>query len=182
MATYRSPEPPRRPTMDDSLAAIGKIAQPRPGDLSEERLLHAVETHTELEAESLAAYRHLADTSPDPVVRILLRLILEDEVRHHGLLQRIVASLGDSLDWTQSGEALPADLPPRNAETVRTMEAIRLCIRHERESHREQRRFARQVSKLHGGLFALLLEYMALDSKKHEEVLRFVLRRLQSRV
>ena len=85
--------------------------------------------------------------------------------------------------WVDRGDPpLPADLPPRNAETVRNMEAIRLCIRHERESHREQRRFARQVSNLHGGLFALLLKYMALDSKKHEEVLRFVLRRLQSRV
>ena len=140
-----------------------------------------METHTEVEAESLAAYRHLADTSPDPVVQILLRLILEDEERHHGLLRRIVASLGDRLDWTHSGEALPADLPPRNAETDGITASIRACIRHERETHRQQRQFARQVSKLHGGLIALLLEYMALDSRKHEEVLRFVLRRLQSR-
>ena len=62
-----------------------------------EWLLSAVERHASAEAESVGQYEQLADSSGDPVVALVMRLILEDEERHHGLLKRIEASLRDAL-------------------------------------------------------------------------------------
>ena len=51
---------------------------------------------------------------------------------------------------------------------------------HERDSYHHMHGLARQLSTVHDGLFTLLLESMALDSQRHERILRFVLRRIGS--
>ena len=51
------------------------------------RLLDAVEHHASLEEEALGQYEHLAQASGDPVIALVMRLILDDEERHHSLLR-----------------------------------------------------------------------------------------------
>src|ERR1700732_847597 len=72
-----------------------------------EWIVSAVDHHAAAEAESLVQYEQLAESSGDPVVALIMRLILEDEVRHHGLLKSIEASLRDALWWSHSPAALP---------------------------------------------------------------------------
>src|SRR5438874_11381717 len=73
-----------------------------------EWLLEAVERHASAEQDALAEYEFVAEASADPVVALVMRLILEDEARHHGLLRRIEVTLRDALNWTHSPSALPA--------------------------------------------------------------------------
>jgi hypothetical protein len=65
-----------------------------------EWILEAIERHARAEQDALAEYAFVAEASADPVVALVMRLILEDEERHHGLLRRIETTLRDALNWT----------------------------------------------------------------------------------
>ncbi len=47
-----------------------------------ERLLRAVDTHAAAEQDALGQCEYLAEASGDPVIALVMRLILDDEVRH----------------------------------------------------------------------------------------------------
>jgi rubrerythrin len=145
-----------------------------------EQLVDAIETHVVQEAASLAAYRQLADTASDAVVAMLMRLVLEDEERHHELMKRIVADLRDGLYWTQSVEALPDATIPRGVDSARALAAVHEFIREERDGVRQLQDLAHKSARINEGLDSLLLEMMAMDSQKHERILRFIERRLQA--
>jgi rubrerythrin len=145
-----------------------------------ERLLHAVDAHAAAEAEALNQYEYLATASGDPVIALVMRLILDDEVRHHGLLHRMAATLRDALEWTTSPEALPKGAP--HARVSGPYAALaRSLIEEERTGARALRHLAEQEKDINGGLDSLLLEMMAMDSDKHARLLQFVHQRLEAR-
>ena len=145
-----------------------------------ERLLHAVDTHAAAEADALGQYEYLAEASGDPVIALVMRLILDDEVRHHGLLHRMATSLRDALEWTSSPAALPKGAPDARVPITFVKLASSL-IDEERTGARVLRRLAEQEKDINGGLDSLLLEMMAMDSDKHARLLQFVQRRLEGR-
>lgn len=55
----------------------------------------------------LDQYEYLSRAREDPVIALVMRLILEDEERHHGLLKRMATTVRDALNWTNSPSALP---------------------------------------------------------------------------
>ena len=149
-------------------------SHPSEYDAVPERLLRALEAHAAAEAESVAAYERLANQSGDPLVELLMNLVLEDEHRHHRLLERMAGNL-DGGTPSGDGEGREGSAPEEAVLSTRTL------IREEREGARYLRHLARQEPRLHDGAYALLLETMARDSEKHEHILRFILRRLESR-
>lgn len=151
-----------------------------PGRSPVERLLEVIQTHVTEEADSLVAYQRLAETTDDRVVGLLMRLVLEDEKRHHGLMQQLAASLYDGLHWTHSANALLDGTRPPAPGTGESAAAVRVFAQEERKGARELKELARQSARLNDGLDSLLLEIMAMDSQKHERILRFIARRLGS--
>jgi rubrerythrin len=145
-----------------------------------ERLLRAVDTHATAETEALGQYEYLAEESGDPVIAMVMRLILDDEVRHHGLLHRMATTLRDALEWTSSPAALPKDVPQKGLPQAYAKLAHSL-IEEERTGARALRRLAGQEKDINGGLESLLLEMMAMDSDKHARLLQFVAQRLEAR-
>jgi hypothetical protein len=145
------------------------------------RLLAAVERHASLEAEALGQYEHLAVASNDPVIALVMRLILDDEERHHSLLKRIATSLRDALNWTYSANALPPALAPAAAADEDLTALARALIDEEKTGALALRRLAEREKGLGSGLDSLLLEMMAMDSEKHARLLHFVERRLEAR-
>ncbi len=145
-----------------------------------ERLLRAVDTHAAAEADALSQYEYLADASGDPVIALVMRLILDDEVRHHGLLHRMATTLRDALEWTTSPAALPKGAPPARVSGP-YVELARMLIEEERTGARALRRLAEEEKDINGGLDSLLLEMMAMDSDKHARLLQFVQHRLEGR-
>jgi hypothetical protein len=146
-----------------------------------DRLLVAFERHIVAEADTVTAYRQLAETSADPVVALLMQQVVDDEARHHGLLRSMAARLRDTLQWTHSPEALPTRGTPPEAEAGALLAPIREFARQEREGARQARELAKEQVGLYDGLFALLLETMAADSEKHERILSYIARRMQER-
>ncbi len=146
-----------------------------------EQLLDAFEMHVASEAESVEEYRRLAENSSDQTVALLMGVVLEDEKRHHKLLERMAASIRNSLRWSSRDEALLSGPVHDAAPVEETVAAMRGFIREEHDGARRMRELARMGKNIGDGLFTLLLETIAIDSEKHERILRFVLKRLMSR-
>jgi hypothetical protein len=176
---------PAPPAIDPILASMETALIPAHtrarSETSQERLLRALEAHAAAEADSLSEYETLAETSGDPVVAMLMRFIVEDEERHHRLLEQMATCLRDGLAWTHSPDALPTGSHSASGDVTAAVEATRSLIREEREGARYVRHLARQEPHLHSGLFSLILEMIGQDSVKHEHLLRYILRRLEGR-
>jgi len=149
---------------------VGTIARPNLA-----RLLAAIEAHEIAEIDAVAAYRELASTATDPVVRSLLRMLLEDEKHHH----RVLSGIGMNLRGLASG-AHEQRMFPRAGTLPGSLEMLRRFARQEREGADELRRLAGEAPELFDGLFALLLNLIAMDGAKHELILRFVAQELQA--
>ncbi|MFN0070079.1 MAG: hypothetical protein ACKVVP_01145 [Chloroflexota bacterium] len=141
-----------------------------------EYLLRALESHITAERESLSQYRQLKESTNDPVIELVMGLILEDEERHHALMRRIAVRFQDDLNWSHSPEALP--VPSGDNDGAQVQELLGRFVASERAGIHELQDFARRSEGLYGGLPTELLEMMALDSEKHEHLLRFLFRRL----
>lgn len=167
----------------DSYSGFPVETQPlyghRPGTI--EWLLDAVERHANAERDALDQYEHIAVASGDPVVALVMRLILEDEERHHGLLKRMQATLSDALNWTHSANALPPTGVVQQPVATDLAAAAHALIEEERTGVRYLRNLAREQKRADAGLHSLLLEMMAMDSEKHAKLLQFVEQRLSKR-
>ncbi|MEA2638783.1 MAG: Rubrerythrin [Chloroflexota bacterium] len=137
----------------------------------------AMRAHEESERKALRAYRQLASASSDPLVRELMRLVIEDEVRHHRVFGQLAAMVRHpALAGAQSE-------PPRRrpAEDL-TLEIamVQFAISAEEDGARDLRRLAQHCSQLHDGIVALILDLIARDSLKHAAILQQVLKRLEA--
>jgi hypothetical protein len=147
-----------------------------------EWLLQAIERHAASEADALELYARIGDESGDPVVALVMRLILDDEQRHHSLLKRIESSLRDALDWSHSPSSLPSSTMPQEPLAGGDLVSIaRELVDEERTGARRMRELANGERGIDAGLHSLLLEMMALDSEKHAHLLQYVQRRLEAR-
>jgi len=147
-----------------------------------EQLLRTFDRHVDGETETLRSYGHLAATATDPAVALLMDLVVEDEQRHHELLRRMASRLRDALEWTHSPDALPTSAVPPGQEHAGDAVTLLRYIREEEASAAQLRALAKQNARLYGGLFALLLQTMALDNEKHARILRFVCQRMVCKV
>lgn len=136
------------------------------------RLVELISRHGAEEGKLLETYQELATTSTDQGVRYLIDLILEDERRHHHLLEEIA----NSMAWgsvSGSPEDATPDLP--RALEGELLEQTRRLRKAEQTDYRELKRirwrlrpFARTT------LWVLVLDLMLADTKKHKTILRFL--------
>jgi hypothetical protein len=148
---------------------------------SVEWLLQAIERHAAAEAGALDLYAQIGNESGDPAVAVVMRLILDDEQRHHTLLKLIEASLRDALNWSHSPDALPVSAPPDRPVASSLASIVRDLVEDERAGARAMRQLASNEKGIAAGLHSTLLEMMALDSEKHAFLLKYVQHRLEAR-
>ncbi len=161
--------------------AINDPLSSKPIDSLSDSLERVFLTHIEMESESLDYYRDLHEHSPDPMVQTLMGEVVKDEEHHHGLFTRLAEQFAYELEPTGKAPALPtAPATPSQAAGKATIKMVKARARQERDGARRLRSLAKQNRDLHAGLFSLLLETMAMDSKKHEHILNFVAERMES--
>ena len=102
-------------------------------------------------------------------------MLLEDEEHHH----RVLSGIGMNLRGLGSG-AHEQRMLPRAGTPTGSIDMLRRFARQEREGADELRRLAGEAPELFDGLFALLLNLIAMDGAKHELILRFVVQELQA--
>jgi rubrerythrin len=168
-------------TVPETMLPLASAPEPRSRSPLE-RLQEAVAAHIGAETNTVTAYRGLANMAEDPVVALLMQLVVDDETRHHGLLDRMAARLKTTLEWITVPGALPTGLESIGAPSPELVAALEAYVRQEEEGAGQLRRIAAEEADMYGGLFALLLETMAMDSEKHAHILRYLLRRALRRM
>jgi rubrerythrin len=89
-------------------------------------LVQAIETHFSEEEASVKAYRLPASETPDPVVSTLMRLLAEDEQRHHRLFREIGKTLRDRLDLNAETPAtIDSRISAGDSEWLRRVHALK---------------------------------------------------------
>jgi bacterioferritin (cytochrome b1) len=138
-------------------------------------VVEALDRHGREEGELLERYRRFVDQSESPAVRYLVRLILEDEERHHRLLE----DLANTIAWGGVKEA-PEQVVPHFPTKYRIDAALRsetqALLGHELRDRTQLRKLRRRL-RSHGDvtMWELLIDIMRLDTDKHIRILRLIL-------
>lgn len=143
-------------------------------DVWEPEVLARLDQKRDEEAAILDDYRKLADEVQDEWVRYLLRMVVDDEERHHRLLDE----MRNHLAWdTTSAEAPMVPWLTEPADRRRLGDLAERFLAVERHDLRELRRLRAELEPIaETSLLGLLAELMELDTRKHIKVLEFLVR------
>ena len=145
----------------------------------ENALIDMLRSHGEREGAALASYQQLAGQSDDEGLRYVVRLIMEDEARHH---RQIAEMLNDLYSFVWEVELEPG-LPETGVhhDPVLREETERL-LAFEKEDAKELRRLRKELRRSHENpLLPLLVDLMVHDTAKHIDILRFIRSRARQR-
>jgi hypothetical protein len=140
----------------------------------EQRVFDHLIEHISAEREVLRSYERSLESVPSRMVRYLVRMILEDERRHHALL----------IDLAETVAALPLQGPvpvidtKPNPELAATTTQLLALERRDRKELGQLRKELATVAST--SLWPLLIEILELDTDKHIKILEF-LRRFATR-
>lgn len=137
-------------------------------------VVEVLERHGAREGELLERYRRFADTAESPAVRYLVRLILDEERRHH----ETFAGLADAIAWgsartTDGDEQIPV-LPLGRGDPELKAETAKLLASERADSSELRSLLRRMRSVRNTTVWALLIELMLDDTDKHIRILRFL--------
>lgn len=143
-----------------------------------ERLMNEFEAHEGQEAKFVQRYKEIAEKSENPLIKLLLRLIVSDEEKHHALTHAMVSTLKGDLTWTKPEDAIRGlyELGEGREELLKLTEDF---IEVEKQGIEEYKKLIKTSKGYYRGLFALLLRSMVHDSEKHVEFLEFLRQRLK---
>lgn len=139
-----------------------------------EAMLERLRLHVENEGTILDSYAKLLETTSEDYVKYLLRLVLEDEQRHHQIFEEMANSLASDISWKNVGPRTPALTATAEPSRALLEQMVDHMLAAERTDEQELKRLAKDVGQFHGTLFGLLLRTMQMDTKKHLLVLSFV--------
>lgn len=130
-----------------------------------ERLSRAVDGHVQAEARTILEYERILRSCTDPEVRFLIQLVLEDEHRHHALLDRLGRALQDDTFHLDGAPALPFESEMAPLDDIASRLA---CVAvDERIGAEELLNLANAGKEVDGGLFSVVLRLIAFDCQKH---------------
>jgi len=142
---------------------------------SEYEIVEALDRHGREEGELLERYRRFVDESESPAAQYLVKLILEDEKRHH----RVLEDLANTIAWgwvKESPEQVVPHFPAKSGgdETLRS--ETQALLGHELRDRTQLRRLRRRLSTYGDvAMWELLVDLMRLDTDKHIRILRLIL-------
>ena len=142
---------------------------------SAREVVEALDRHGREEAELLERYRRFSEESESPAVRYLVRMVLEDEQRHH----RVLEDLANTIAW-DSLSGSPEQVVPALPMKYRRDDALRsetqALLEHELRDRTQLRRLRRRL-RTYGdvAMWELLIDLMRSDTDKHIRIFRFIL-------
>lgn len=157
---------------DFDQARLGVLATNASAD--DRDLVDLLRRHGADEGEILAEYEQFATTADSPVARYLVGLIIDDERRHH----RVLEEMANSVAWGGFDPGHPVDRLPGLDQAA--SDELRLQTRRLLEFERQD---ARALKALRRSLkdyadttvWRLLVDTLLLDTEKHERILGFIL-------
>jgi rubrerythrin len=140
-----------------------------------ERQLYAhLKGHVETERAMLEKYAEVAERTDSKAFRYLVKLLIDDEVRHH----RFFNELADSLETEALMKGEEPDIPYldfQRADRAAVLEGAKELLENEERDVGELKRLQRELRDVKDtSLWQLLVELMQRDTEKHIAILKFV--------
>ncbi len=146
------------------------------GSAWDDEVYNAFRSHVQEEDRILASYEALAGEQSSPDVAFLVRMIAEDEKRHHELFAQLADTVRTVVELEPSAHAVP-DIPLRRDDAQFLRRAASELLRFERDDARRLRKLRRELRPVHETtIWPLLVETMELDTKKHILILKHILK------
>jgi hypothetical protein len=144
------------------------------GSVWERELYALLSNHARVEGAMLETYVELADASESNAFKYLIRLLVDDERRHH-------RQFNDLADSVRAGATLLGDDPvvPRpdfkHADRAAILEITRRLIENEESDAAELKRLRKDIRDLEDStLWTVLVDSMRQDTEKHLSILRYI--------
>ncbi len=140
----------------------------------ERELFGHLTEHVRNERNLLEAYVAAADATDSKALAFVVKLLIEDERRHHILFQELADSLKHDAEFRRGDPAIPRlDFDRVDRSAVRDL--TDQLVQREQEDLRELKKLQRGVRDIKDTtLWSLLVNLMQRDTKKHIAMLRFV--------
>jgi MoxR-like ATPase len=162
------------PMFESALEGLDKMG----ASVGERELVAMLARHGEEEGMLLERYQRFAEEAASPAVRYLVKLILDDERRHHRLLAEVANTVAWGWSANSPAPAAPDIFPKEDPAGPLARETKELLAAEERDRD-ELRRLRKQLRPYEDTtLWALVIEMMMLDTEKHAMILRFISRHL----
>ena len=147
---------------------------PEGASVWERDLFAHLTNHVEHEGKLLSEYVHLAETTDSKALAYVIRLLLDDERRHHSQFAELAASLKSEAELRAADPVIPR-LDFDRADRDVALEVTRRLLANEEADAVELKRLRKDLRDVEDTtLWALLVETMQRDTEKHMAVLRFV--------
>ncbi|MDR3650118.1 MAG: hypothetical protein P4L20_13575 [Acidimicrobiales bacterium] len=137
-------------------------------------LVEMLARHGEEEGAILSRYQRFAEDASAPETRYLVKLIIDDERRHHGLLVEMANAIAWGLIDQSTDPVLP-DMTHKDAGNPALAEETQRLIQAEEHDHVELKRLRKRLRTFKNtSLWELIVDLMLLDTEKHIRILRLV--------
>jgi hypothetical protein len=156
-----------------------RTVRDKPDRSVDNALIEMLSSHGQREGTALASYLRFAEQCDDEGLRYLVRLIMEDETRHHHQIAEMLNSVESFVREVEIQPSVPGT-NVRNDSTLRH-ETERL-LAFEKEDAKELRALQNELRHSHGNpLLPLLADLMLHDTAKHIAILSFIRSRARKR-
>jgi rubrerythrin len=140
----------------------------------ERKMLGFLREHVTRESALLEEYAFAAEYIESRALRYLMRILLDDEQRHHRWFHELASSLTMSAS-SSAGDPHVPDLDFRGFDQTAVQTLVQRMVDNEKDDARELKQLRRQLRDFEDTtLWALLVQLMELDTEKHLRILRFV--------
>ncbi len=130
--------------------------------------------HVETERAILDKYAEVAERTDSKAFRYLVKLLIDDEIRHH----RLFSELADSLETEALMGGGQPDIPYidfERAERASVLQGAKDLLENEKRDLDELKRLQRELRDVKDTtLWGLMVELMQRDTEKHIAILKFV--------
>jgi rubrerythrin len=140
-----------------------------------ERQLYAhLKGHVETERAMLEKYAEVAERTDSKAFRYLVKLLIDEEVRHHRLFNELAGSLETEALMKREEPDIP-DMDFQRADRAAVLEGAKELLENEERDIGELKRLQRELRDVKDtSLWGLLVELMQRDTEKHIAILKFV--------
>lgn len=131
-------------------------------------------SHVEAERGMLEEYSAVAQQTKSKAFGYLVRLLIEDEIRHHRMFTELAKSLKAEAELMGEDPVVP-NMDFVLADRVAVLDATKKLMENEEQDARELKRLQRELRDVKNtSLWGLLVDLMQRDTQKHIAILRFV--------
>ncbi len=147
---------------------------------AETQLFSHLSGHAAREGAILEEYVQAAKATESKALAYLIKILMEDERRHHGWFADLASSLETDASFSGKDPIVPR-MDFHRADRVAVRNVTERLLEHEKADEKELNRLQKELQDVHDtSLWGLLVEVMQRDTAKHISILTFVKKHLNA--